>query len=201
MKRVDSTADVRDQVPPVSGLNALHPRTEPRGFTLIELVVVIALLGVLIAFAVPRFASLQTEARRASVLSMEGVMRSGSTLVHSKARALGLLNGSRTLAIDAGRNIPIVEGYADAHWNNAIRYVLSLDTQSFTGNNNQTCNVDWCGRGNQRSVPTDNGRLNTAGRVAKVWPRGYSWNDLCGVHYVNHRDGRAPVIGASLSGC
>ena len=172
-----------------------------RAFSLTELVVALAILSVLAGFAVSRFAAIQDEARIASVLAMAGTVRSGSSLVHSKAVASGLTGGSATLNLDGSRSIPVHSGYATAHWNNAVRYMLNLDTTRFTGPRNQVCNRDWCGKGNQRNVPTDAGTITTSGRAAKVWPRGYSWNDLCGVHYVNHQDGTPPAIGASLSGC
>ena len=55
-------------------------KSAQRGFTLIELVVVIVILGILAAFAVPRFARLDQQARIASVRAMEGTLRSGSAL-------------------------------------------------------------------------------------------------------------------------
>ncbi|MDZ7767961.1 MAG: prepilin-type N-terminal cleavage/methylation domain-containing protein [Woeseiaceae bacterium] len=57
-------------------------RVTTRGFTLIELVVVIALLGILAAFALPRFASLESEARAATVQGLAGSLRSASAMAH-----------------------------------------------------------------------------------------------------------------------
>jgi MSHA pilin protein MshA len=53
------------------------------GFTLIELVVVITILGILAAFAVPRFASHEGQARLAATQALAGSVRSGAALSHA----------------------------------------------------------------------------------------------------------------------
>lgn len=67
------------------------------GFTLIELVVVIVILGVLAAVAVPKFVDLQSEARSSVVQGVEGAIRGSATLVYSKA----LIEGSESNATDS----------------------------------------------------------------------------------------------------
>jgi MSHA pilin protein MshA len=76
-----------------------------RGFTLIELVVVIVILGILAAFALPRFMGLESQARAASVRALEGSLRSSAALTHS----IWLANGgtAASIAID-GTPTPIV---------------------------------------------------------------------------------------------
>lgn len=59
------------------------------GFTLLELVIVIVVLGILAALAIPRFISLQREARIAVIDSLFNSIRSGSNVIYAKSAAIG----------------------------------------------------------------------------------------------------------------
>jgi MSHA pilin protein MshA len=59
------------------------------GFTLLELVIVIVVLGILSTLAIPRFLSLQREARVAVIESLFNTTRSGSNVIYAKSAAIG----------------------------------------------------------------------------------------------------------------
>jgi MSHA pilin protein MshA len=82
------------------------------GFTLIELVVVITILGILAAFAVPRFASLEGQARLAATQALAGSVRSGASLAHALWLAQGD-PGSTSVTME-GQAITMANGYPNA---------------------------------------------------------------------------------------
>jgi MSHA pilin protein MshA len=62
-------------------------KTQQSGFTLIELVVVIVILGILAAIAVPKFVDLGSDARTSIVKALAGSMHDTNTMIYSKAVA------------------------------------------------------------------------------------------------------------------
>lgn len=89
-----------------------RPRT-PGGFTLIEIIAVLVLLGILAALAVPRFIGMQDQGR---VRSLESLVATGQTHISMEyARQLFLTNGNESSAWNL---IPadICDGVSQSGW-------------------------------------------------------------------------------------
>jgi MSHA pilin protein MshA len=85
------------------------------GFTLIELVTTIIILGILAAFAVPRFINLTGNARAASLRGLGGSIEAASALAHSMAVAEGAATITSPTAIKmSGQPIDMKYGYPSA---------------------------------------------------------------------------------------
>ncbi|HME40756.1 MAG TPA: prepilin-type N-terminal cleavage/methylation domain-containing protein [Steroidobacteraceae bacterium] len=84
--------------------------TKFSGFTLIELVVVITILGILAAFAVPKFIALDTQARVATINGLAGTVKSAAAL----ARGMSMATGNAAQVTMEGATVTLSNNYPDA---------------------------------------------------------------------------------------
>jgi MSHA pilin protein MshA len=91
--------------------NIMTLNKQQSGFTLIELVVVITIIGILAAVALPKFVSLGSDARAAVMKAVEGSLRSANSMIYAKAAANNQLGATGTVTTN-GATITTVYGYA-----------------------------------------------------------------------------------------
>lgn len=106
-----------------------------KGFTLIELVVVIVILGILAAVAVPKFVDMQGEARKAALEGIRGSFKAATALVHAKCLVSNTMTDT-TITVEDGGTVDVNLGYADASVAN-LGAMIDLDglTTAVDGDN------------------------------------------------------------------
>ncbi len=86
---------------------------QQKGFTMIELIMVIVILGILAAVALPRFYDLQTDARVAKMQAALGALKSASAIGHSAALVSNKTAASGESVVMEGETVNLVYGYPD----------------------------------------------------------------------------------------
>lgn len=132
-------------------MNKSFKTTAQAGFTLIELIVVIVILGILAATAMPKFMNLGGDARAATLQSARAGLNSISELAHARF----LANTSGTTLTDTkveGQTLTYVNGYpkADA----GLAAIAAPDFSSIVGPHTADTNSPELVAGELAIIPT-----------------------------------------------
>ncbi|PSV26685.1 type II secretion system protein [Photobacterium sp. GB-56] len=98
-----------------------------QGFTLIELVVVIVILGILAVTAAPKFMNLQNDARNASLQGLKGAIQGAAGIMYGKAAINGVESSNTATNVDG---IETIFGYPTASSAGIALAVKGLESDS-----------------------------------------------------------------------
>ena len=160
------------------------------GFTLIELIVTLVLIGILSVIAIPRFFDFSIDAKVAALKGVEASLSTAVTSIQAKAN----IEGQTRVTAGGGGGTPFNfdgltltiynQGVPREIWTNGFEQLLEGDF-NFVGRGPTQLNIECT---SSEFCVVDNLRMNTiisgkSGYGILFFPKGYTLNDMCFAYY------------------
>ncbi|MDU0354515.1 prepilin-type N-terminal cleavage/methylation domain-containing protein [Paraglaciecola aquimarina] len=184
-----------------------------RGFTLIELIIVIVILGILAVTAVPKFIDISSDAEAGVLKNIAGQLKSANDLIYAKSVITGQNNKERdndstdevTGVTVGGTFIATVYGTPWLYSGAAVKNIIDIDILDEGFNDqNKSCeyNGDFCFMiFNSSSAPTVLGLSFSPGAASVIYPKSRSVSDNCYAYHIFDRTDNTAWTGSVTTGC
>ncbi|RYV01134.1 hypothetical protein SOPP22_16390 [Shewanella sp. OPT22] len=192
----------------------MNKKSQPHnGFTLIELVIVIVILGVLAVIAVPKLFDFSSDARKAAIEQTAGTIKSAIKMVHMKAEVAGVAEDQSAVIKIAGKEVEIRYGYPKLpdypnFMETGLFSSIDIGSISLYGKTMNNTSFDWVYQGmgdreadgvSRPAIDIGFGELSKDGSGSES---GISPSDTnCYMRYFSAKGSTPATIEATLTGC